>query len=80
MLPHAATCCHDNLLIIYAHTVPHPLFAAFELRVQTNGTITPKQAVVRACKAIIGQLKHLDMAFTTEFAIRQRVNGEASEN
>jgi len=50
-----------------AYKVPHPLFATFELRVSTDGSITPKDAVVKCCKDVIGDLDTLNRSFTTEW-------------
>lgn len=50
-----------------AYKVPHPLFATFELRVSTDGSITPKDAVVKCCRDIITDLETLNRSFTTEW-------------
>lgn len=54
-----------------AYKVPHPLFATFELRVTTDGTITPKDAVVRCCKDVIQDLSKVSMSFQAEWAARK---------
>jgi len=61
-------------------TVPHPLFANFELRVQTDGEITPKEALVACCKGIVSDLGQLSREFTKEFELRKMVGGEGSGN
>jgi DNA-directed RNA polymerase II subunit RPB11 len=62
-----------------AHTnkrsVPHPLFAKFELRVQTDGDITPKEALVNTCKNIVSDLATLSREFTKEYELRKMVSG-----
>jgi DNA-directed RNA polymerase II subunit RPB11 len=50
-----------------AYKVPHPLFATFELRVQTDGTITPKEAVITTCSQVIQDLSKLNESFQTEW-------------
>jgi DNA-directed RNA polymerase II subunit RPB11 len=60
--------------------VPHPLFANFELRVQTDGEITPKEALVACCKGIVSDLGQLSREFTKEFELRKMVSGEGSGN
>ncbi|OAL53360.1 RBP11-like subunits of RNA polymerase [Pyrenochaeta sp. DS3sAY3a] len=61
-----------------AYKVPHPLFATFELRVQTDGTITPKEAIVRACRDIVQDLQRLNDSFQTEWLGKKIVSeGEA---
>jgi DNA-directed RNA polymerase II subunit RPB11 len=46
----------------------------FELRVQTDGEITPRTAVINACKALIGDLGILSREFTKEFELRKMAN------
>ncbi|KAF1953912.1 RBP11-like subunits of RNA polymerase [Byssothecium circinans] len=54
-------------VIFSAYKVPHPLFATFELRVSTDGTITPKEAVTKCCADIIKDLEVLNRSFQTEW-------------
>ncbi len=58
--------------------VPHPLIATFELRVQTDGEITPKEAVVTCCKNLVSDLGHLGREFTKEWELRKMVSGEGA--
>ena len=53
--------------------VPHPLIPKFELRVQTDGEITPKDAVVAACHELVKDLGILSREFTKEFELRKMV-------
>lgn len=50
-----------------AYKVPHPLFATFDLRVTTDGTITPKDAVVQCCKDVIADLSKVSASFIQEW-------------
>ena len=54
-----------------AYKVPHPLFATFDLRVTTDGSITPKDAVVQCCKDVIADLSKVSMSFNQEWATSQ---------
>lgn len=54
-----------------AYKVPHPLFATIELRVQTDGSLSPKDAVVQACADIVQDLQKLDQEFTKEFELKK---------
>ncbi|PNS17880.1 DNA-directed RNA polymerase II subunit RPB11 [Sphaceloma murrayae] len=54
-----------------AYKIPHPLFATFELRVQTDGSISPKDAVVQACADIVTDLQRLDQEFTKEWELKK---------
>jgi DNA-directed RNA polymerase II subunit RPB11 len=58
-------------VIFVAYQVPHPLFASFKLRVQTDGTITPKEAVVQACRDLVNELQQLDQEFTKEWELKK---------
>jgi DNA-directed RNA polymerase II subunit RPB11 len=46
----------------------------FLLRVQTDGEITPRQAVINASKALIQDLGTLSREFTKEFELRKMAN------
>ncbi|KAF2221597.1 DNA-directed RNA polymerase [Elsinoe ampelina] len=63
-------------VLFAAYKVPHPLFANFELRVQTDGSISPKDAVVQACADIVQDLQRLDQNFDTEWEIKKIALGE----
>ena len=55
--------------------VPHPLFPTFELRVQTDGEITPKEALLATCRDLVNDLSTLSREFTKEYELRKMVNG-----
>lgn len=63
-------------LILIFITVPHPLFAKFELRIQTDGEITPREALVNCCKSLVGDLEILSREFTKEYELRKMVSGD----
>lgn len=56
-----------DYIVFSAYKVPHPLFATFELRVSTDGTITPKDAIIKCCKDVVMDLDNLKRSFTTEW-------------
>ncbi|ENI05836.1 hypothetical protein COCC4DRAFT_71521 [Bipolaris maydis ATCC 48331] len=65
-------------IMFAAYKVPHPLFATFELRVQTDGSITPKEAVMKTCREVIADLSKLNDSFQTEWIGKRIVSeGEA---
>lgn len=67
-----------DYIVFSAYKVPHPLFATFELRVQTDGTITPKDAIIRACRDIVQDLQRLNDSFQQEWLGKKIVSeGEA---
>lgn len=59
--------------------VPHPLVHKFILRVQTDGTITPKDAVLTACHELVKDLGTLSREFTKEFELRKMVNSTEAQ-
>lgn len=56
------------------YQVPHPLTPDFQLRVQTDGTITPRAAVIAASHALIKDLGHLAREFQKEYELRKMAN------
>ncbi|EPE32335.1 RBP11-like subunits of RNA polymerase [Glarea lozoyensis ATCC 20868] len=69
----------DQHILFAGYKIPHPLFAKFELRIQTDGVITPKEALVNSCKALVGDLAILSREFTKEYELRKMVMGDATE-
>ncbi|CAG7924298.1 unnamed protein product [Penicillium olsonii] len=61
-------------VIFAAYRVPHPLTPEFQLRVQTDGEITPRQAVINASEALIKDLGTLSREFTKEYELRKMAN------
>lgn len=49
----------------------------FILRVQTDGTITPKAALMQACKDLVNDLSILSREFTKEWELRKMVGDGA---
>ena len=43
------------------------------MRVQTDGSITPKEAVVAVCKELVASLGQLGREFTREYELRRMV-------
>jgi DNA-directed RNA polymerase II subunit RPB11 len=67
-----------DYVVFSAYKVPHPLFATFELRVSTDGTITPRDAIVQCCKDVVNDLEKLKQSFQTEWLGKKIVSeGEA---
>ena len=68
-------CKHYGISVLTPAQVPHPLFPNFELRVQTDGEITPKEAVLGSCKDLVRELDQLKSEFTKEYELRKMVTG-----
>ncbi|KAL1977665.1 hypothetical protein VTN31DRAFT_524 [Thermomyces dupontii] len=62
-----------------AYRVPHPLEHKMELRVQTDGQITPKEAVLAACHDLVKDLGTLSREFTKEYELRKMVGAAGQQ-
>lgn len=57
----------DKNVIFAGYKVPHPLEPYFLLKVQTNGSITPSQALKNSCIAVISTVTQLEKKFQEQF-------------
>ncbi|KAF1815914.1 RBP11-like subunits of RNA polymerase [Eremomyces bilateralis CBS 781.70] len=57
-----------------AYISPHPLTPSFDLRVSTDGSVTPKDAVVQCCKDVVKELEVLSNNFLKEMELRKIAN------
>lgn len=57
----------DKTVIFAGYKVPHPLEPYFLLKVQTNGTISPSQALKNACISVISIVTGLEKKFEEQF-------------
>ncbi|KAJ5728648.1 uncharacterized protein N7483_003156 [Penicillium malachiteum] len=69
---------HPNVTFS-AYRVPHPLTPSFELRVQTDGEITPRAAVIASCNSLIKELGIISREFTKEYELRKMANAAAKQ-
>lgn len=53
------------------------LISQFELRVQTDGTLSPRAALMQCCKDLVNDLSILSREFTKEFELRKMVGDGA---
>lgn len=59
---------HENKSVIFAgYKVPHPLEPYFILKVQTNGSLTPTDAVKQAAQSVIMTVSTLQKKFEDQF-------------
>lgn len=63
-------------VIFAAYRVPHPLVPNVELRVQTTGKITPKEAVQQVIQDLLMQLSTLGQNITREFELKRMAQEE----
>ncbi|OJI87641.1 hypothetical protein ASPTUDRAFT_197076 [Aspergillus tubingensis CBS 134.48] len=66
-------------VLFAAYKVPHPLVPNFQLRVQTDGDVTPKDAVIAACHELVRDLGILSREFTKEYELRKMVGATAQQ-
>ncbi|ESA42467.1 DNA-directed RNA polymerase II subunit RPB11, variant [Neurospora crassa OR74A] len=52
-------------------TVAHPNVPELFIRIQTDGSITPREALVGACKQLVAMYGQLGREFQKELALRQ---------
>ncbi|KAF2842806.1 DNA-directed RNA polymerase II subunit RPB11a [Patellaria atrata CBS 101060] len=57
-----------------AYIIPHPLKPSFDLRVTTDGSITPRDAIVQACRDVVQDLEVLSREFTKEWELKKITN------
>ena len=53
-----------------AYKVPHPLHPYFQIKIQTDGTITPQDALEQAANKLIATLGTLEGKFRREFTYK----------
>ncbi|KAL1631926.1 DNA-directed RNA polymerase II core subunit [Neofusicoccum ribis] len=71
---------HKYKYVTFAgYKVPHPLFAKFELRIGTDGSVAPKEAIVSACRDVVQDLEVFSREFTKEMELKKiaKAGGEA---
>lgn len=61
----------NNKVLFAGYKVPHPLFPDFELRVQTDGSITAKEAVITSCRETVRALETVKQKFTHEWELKK---------
>ncbi|CAO1617844.1 unnamed protein product [Sympodiomycopsis kandeliae] len=68
MLRHAVLSVPGVLFCGYR--VPHPLEPRTMLKIQTNGDLTPIQALRTGCERVIAQINHVRMSFQNEVQVQ----------
>jgi DNA-directed RNA polymerase II subunit RPB11 len=54
-----------------AYKMHHPLTPKFDLRVGTDGSVTPKDALVQCCKDVLLDLDVVSREFTKEMELKK---------
>lgn len=60
--------------------VAHPNVPELFIRVQTDGTIAPKDAFIEVCKNLIAQFAQLGREFTREYELRRMATAGPTAN
>ncbi|KAF8332782.1 DNA-directed RNA polymerase [Cantharellus anzutake] len=58
-------------VLFAGYKVPHPLEPYFILKVQTDGSISPSQALQEACQQVIALIADLQQKFNKEFEMKE---------
>ncbi|KAH7363116.1 DNA-directed RNA polymerase [Plectosphaerella cucumerina] len=69
---------HPQVLMA-GYKIAHPNVPELFIRVQTNGDITPKEAVVQVIKKLMQMYNRLQQEFTREFELRRVVQAREKE-
>ena len=62
-------------VLFAGYKVPHPLTPSFQLKIQTDGAITPAAALEEAATKLIGTLAGLENKFRREFSFKEHDGG-----
>ncbi len=62
---------HGRLSSNFTKRKPSPNYSKFVLRVQTDGEISPRAALVQACRDLVNDLGTLSREFTKEWELRK---------
>lgn len=62
-----------------AYRVPHPLFANIELRIQTTGKISPKEALVDVIHQLLAKIASLKNNVTREFELKRMAQDDGGD-
>jgi len=62
-------------ILFAGYKIPHPQHPYFLLKIQTDGTITPTEALESACTKLIGTISSLEAKFKREFSLKDVESG-----
>lgn len=60
--------------------VAHPNVPELFIRVQTDGTVTPREVFVEVCKQLVAAYGHLGREFTREYELRRMADAGNQDN
>ncbi|KAI1438774.1 DNA-directed RNA polymerase [Xylaria sp. CBS 124048] len=71
---------HAPHVVMAGYKVAHPNVPEVMIRVQTDGTISPRDVLVDTCKQLIAAYGQLGREFTREYELRRMVAAGEQEN
>ncbi|KAI0470845.1 DNA-directed RNA polymerase [Xylariaceae sp. FL0804] len=66
--------------LLTPYTVGHPNVAEVLIRVRTDGSVTPREALTDVCKQLIASYGQLSREFTREYELRRMVAAGEQDN
>lgn len=57
-------------VLFAGYKVPHPLHPYFQIKIQTDGTVTPQVILEQACTKLIGTMSSLETKFQRQFVLK----------
>ncbi|CAN8095593.1 unnamed protein product [Discula destructiva] len=70
----------NNHVLMAGYKIAHPNVPELFIRVQTDGTITPKEAFITVCKGLIASFAQLGREFTREYELRRMATAGPTES
>ncbi|KAI1820614.1 DNA-directed RNA polymerase [Xylaria intraflava] len=67
-------------VMMAGYKVPHPNVPEVIIRLQTDGTVTPREVLIDTCKQLIAAYGQLGREFTREYELRRMVAAGEQEN
>jgi len=61
-------------ILFSGYQIPHPNEPYMLMRVRTDGSITPQEAIIKACRKVINDLNILSREFTKEWELKKIAN------
>ncbi|KAI1375213.1 DNA-directed RNA polymerase II subunit RPB11 [Hypoxylon crocopeplum] len=70
---------HPHVMMA-GYKVAHPNVPEVMIRLQTDGTVTPREVFIDVCKQLIAQLAQLAQNFTREYELRRMATAGEQDN
>ncbi|KAK2072508.1 hypothetical protein P8C59_006858 [Phyllachora maydis] len=70
----------DPHVLMAGYKIGHPNVPEVLIRLQTDGTITPKEALVKVCRQLVKLYGQLGSEFQKEYALRQYADRTEQNN